>query len=177
MNKDDWKRAKENAGTATAEFEKIAKRIMEDKKSPKEALGFDNSYLENMYTRGYNLYNTGKFNDALHIFRALLMLNPTEPKYMLGIAACQHMLKEYVSAIQSYVLCSVYDPTNPLPFFHSSDCYIQMKNYVSAMICLEMAIERAKNDPQFAVLKERARLSLDRLKDQINSHAQEEWRQ
>lgn len=177
MKQEEVNKIQEKAESFARDFEKILKGVLTESKTPKQAFGFDNGYLENLYTQGYSLYNTGKYQDALHVFRALLMLSPMEPKYMLGVAACQHMLKEYVSAIQGYVLCSVYDPSNPLPHFHSSDCYIQMKNYVSAMICLELAIERAKNDPQFAVMKERALLSLERLKEQMKVATHEkEWK-
>ena len=42
------------------------------------------------------------------------MLNAMEPKYILGLAACFHMLKEYFNAIQTYTMCSALDLQNPI---------------------------------------------------------------
>ena len=137
--------------------------------TPKDAMGVSNSYLENVYAQAYRLYNTGKYSEAAHMFRLLIMLNAMEPKYILGLAACFHMLKEYYDAIQSYTMCSALDPENPIPHYHSSDCFIQMKDYLSAMICLELAIARAGDKPEYAKMKERAQLSLESLKQQVSS--------
>ena len=76
------------------------------------------------------------------------------------------MLKEYKNAIQTYTMCTLRDPKNPLPHYHSSDCFIQMKDFLSAMICLEMAIKRAGDKPEYAKMKERALMSLESLKKQ-----------
>ena len=44
-----------------------------------------------------------------------------------------------------------------------------MKDYLSAMICLELAIKRAGDNASFAKMKERAQLSLDSLKQNMGS--------
>ncbi len=43
------------------------------------------------------------------------------------------------------------------PITHSADCYIQMKDKVSAIIALEMAIKRAHGKPEFKTLEDRQR--------------------
>lgn len=133
---------------------------------PKDIFGLDNNILENIYAQAYRLYNTGKYTEASHLFRILIMMNATEQKYMLGLAACFHMLKEYDNALNSYTLCSALDPKNPLPYYHSSDCYIQLKDNLSAMLSLEMTIAHAGDKPEYAKMKERAILSLQSLKKQ-----------
>jgi type III secretion system low calcium response chaperone LcrH/SycD len=147
----------------------IADKMLKQGMTPKDAMGLTSGYLENIYAQAYRLYNTGKYTEATHLFRILVMLNAMEPKYMLGLAACFHMLKEYFNAIQTYTMCSALDPQNPIPHYHSSDCFIQMKEYLSAMICLELAIERAGDKPEYAKMKERALLSLESLKKQVAS--------
>jgi len=148
----------------------IADKMLKQGMTPKDAIGLTSGYLENVYAQAYRLYNTGKYAEATHLFRILIMLNAMEPKYMLGLAACFHMLKEYFNAIQTYTMCSALDPQNPIPHYHSSDCFIQMKEYLSAMICLEMAIERAGDKSEYAKMKERAQLSLESLKQQVASN-------
>lgn len=159
--------SKEKGAQAEEKFladgvEKIWKQGM----SPKEAMGVSNSYLEGVYAQAYRLYNTGKYAEAVHLFRMLVMLNAMEPKYMMGLAACFHMLKDFSNAIQNYTIASVLDPGNPIPHYHCSDCSIQMKEYLSAMLYLELTLERCGEKPEFAKMKERAQLSLESLKKQ-----------
>jgi type III secretion system low calcium response chaperone LcrH/SycD len=132
-------------------------------------MGINSNILENVYAQAYRLYNTGKYIEAAHLFRILIMMNVMEPKYLLGLAACFHMLKEYENAIQSYTMCSAIDAGNPIPHYHSSDCFIQMKDYLSALVCLEIAIDLAANKPEYAKMKERAQMSLASLKEQVKS--------
>lgn len=133
---------------------------------PKEVFEVDNRILENIYSQAYRQYNTGKYTEASHLFRILIMMDSSEEKYMLGLAACFHMLKEYDNALNSYTLCSSINPKNPIPYYHSSDCYIQLQDYLSAMITLEITIVRAGDNPEYAKMKERAILTLESLKQQ-----------
>jgi type III secretion system low calcium response chaperone LcrH/SycD len=122
--------------------------------------------LEGIYAQAYRLYNTGKYIEATQMFRVLILFDATEAKYHLGMAACFHMLKEYNHAIQAYMMCSMVDPGNPLPYYHSSDCFIQMKDYLSARVSLEMAIARAGDKPEYAKIKERASMNLETIEKQ-----------
>ena len=88
--------------------------------APKDAFGINPNALENVYAQGYRLYNTGKYIEALHLFRVLILFNAAEPKYILGLAACFHMLKEYKkrNSILHNVLYDGYKNTDSLlPFF------------------------------------------------------------
>lgn len=168
--KETWSSAKQHHEKLNEAFGDLANKMLKEGVSPKEAMGVSQSYLENIYAQAYRLYNTGKYPEAIHLFRILIMFNAMEPKYMLGLAASFHMLKEYVNAIQTYTMCSALDPQNPIPYYHSSDCFVQMKEYVSAMLCLELVVERAGDKPEYAKMKERAQLSLESLKKQVASH-------
>ncbi|MBS4168140.1 SycD/LcrH family type III secretion system chaperone [Parachlamydia sp. AcF125] len=136
--------------------------------APKDLMGMNDASVEGIYGQAYHLYNTGKYKDASHLFRLLIMLNGTESKYSMGLAASYHMLKAYESAVQVYAICALLDPENPIPHYHSSDCYIQMGDKVSAMIALKMALERAGNKPQYAPLKDRTTLTIKSLQKEID---------
>lgn len=155
-------------------FAEIGDKVLVKGMLPKDAMGISNQLLEGIYAQAYRLYNTGKYSEAIHLFRMLILFQPTEAKYVLGLAACFHMLKEYMNAVQTYTMCSVIDPLSPLPFYHSSDCFIQMKDYLSAIICLEMAIKKAGDKPEYSKLKERALLSLESIKQQKEPKEQAE---
>ncbi|MEC7839973.1 MAG: SycD/LcrH family type III secretion system chaperone [Chlamydiota bacterium] len=145
-------------------YEEAAANIVKKGVLPQEALGMDDQMLEGIYGQAYRLYNTGKYGEAGQIFRLLIMVNSMEPKYSMGLAACFHMLKEYKNAIDTYTLCSIIDPDNPVPQYHISDCYIQMSDQVSAIIALKMAIKRAGTNPDFKTLVDRAKLTIESLK-------------
>lgn len=135
--------------------------------SPKDALGLTDAMVEGVYGQAYRLYNTGKYKDAIKIFRLLLMINSTEPKYAMGLAACFHMLKDYKIAADTYSIVGVIDPESPISFYHASDCFLQMGDSVSALVALEMAIKRAGEKPEFRTLKDRAVLTAESLKKEV----------
>ena len=151
----------------TPEVQKITANAVQKGVMPKDALGLTDAMVEGIYGQAYRLYNTGKYQDASRLFRLLVMLNSLESKYAMGLAACFHMLKEYRSAIDSYTLVSIVDPESPIPFYHTSDCYIQMGDNVSALVALEMAVKRAGEKAEFKTLKDRALLTMESLRKDI----------
>lgn len=153
-------------------YERILKKATEHAVTPKDLLEMSDAQVEAIYAQAYRLYNTGKYNDAISLFRLLTMIDPTEAKFSLGLAACFHMLKDYKAASDLYVLCGVLDPESPIPAFHASDCYLQMKDKVSAIISLELAIKKAGQKPQYQILRDRAQLTIDSLKKDLNLNEQ-----
>lgn len=146
------------------DFQKISKEVIEKQLMPKTALGLSDAMVEGMYGQAYRLYNTGKYKEASQVFRLLIMLNSAESKYAMGMAACFHMMKEYQRAINAYMMCSIIDSDSPVPHYHSSDCYIQMNDSVSATIALNMAIKRAGEKTEYKALKDRALMMIESLK-------------
>lgn len=134
---------------------------------PKDAMGINNEKMEALYSQAYVLYNTGKYRDALVIFRMLIMMDPAEVRYLIGLAASFHLLKEYRTAIDAYMACIGVDPNNPIPFFHLSDCYYQINDKASALITLEMAVNRSGDKPEYQMLKDRALLTMTSIKKDI----------
>ncbi|NGX43339.1 MAG: hypothetical protein K940chlam7_01634, partial [Chlamydiae bacterium] len=55
---------------------------------------------------------------------------------------------------------------SPIPHYHASDCYIQMKDPISAIISLEMAVKRSGNKPEYKTLKDRAMMTIESLKEE-----------
>lgn len=141
-------------------------------KTAKDVLGLTDAMVEGIYGQAYRLYNTGKFRDASQIFRLLLMLNATEVKYAMGLAACFHMLKEYDGAIGAYNMVSIIDPNNPIPFYHASDCYIKSGDILSAIVALEMTIKRAGDKPEFRTIKDRATMTIEGLKKELGQEGE-----
>lgn len=167
------KKAAEDIGanvnaTKAGETQSMMKKVVQGATTPKDAMGLSDAMVEGIYGQAYRLYNTGKYRDASQLFRLLIMLNTTEPKYTMGLAACFHMLKEYKAAADVYALVTVIDAKSPIPFYHASDCFIQMGDNPSAIIALQMAAERAGDNPAFKTLKDRALLTIESLQKQMH---------
>lgn len=134
---------------------------------PKDILNLNDQQIEGLYAQAYNFYQTGRFKDAMQIFRLLILLNANETKYILGLAACLHMMKEYKDAVETYTLCCVLDPESPIAYYHMSDCFLELKDPYSAIVALDMAIKRSGSKPEFKMLKDRAAMTLQTLQDEI----------
>lgn len=134
---------------------------------PKDALGLTDEAVEGMYSQAYRLYNTGKYSEAAQMFRLLVMLNPAQPKFTFGLGACMHLLKEYRNAIELYTMSASLDKTSPLALYHLSDCYLQIKDKLAAVVALEMVIKRAGDNSAHRVLKDRAKMTLENLKTEL----------
>lgn len=148
-------------------LKKAAEEVTQKAASAKQAMGMTDAMIESIYGQAYRLYNTGKYKESAQLFRLLIMLDPKDPRYLLGIAASYHMLKEFKNAVSMYAVCAMADPDSPIPHYHVSDCYLQMKDKVSAIISLEMAVNRAKDLPAYQTLKDRALLTIENLKKEL----------
>lgn len=148
----------------TAIIDDLLKKFVGSGSTPKDILGISDEKSESIYANAYLLYNTGKYGDAIHLFRLLIMMDPSEIKYILGLSACFHMQKEYRKAVDTYSLCAAMDTESPIPYFHLSDCFLQLQDKPSALIALEMAVQRAGDKIQYQILKDRALLTIDSLK-------------
>lgn len=141
-------------------MEKILRAIVLDGVAPKEAMGVDQKTLEMIYDLAYQHYNSGKFNNALLLFIFLSGIDPKDFRYRMGVAASLHMNKQYQEAIEAYLICNMLEPMNPVPFYHLSDCFIQLKDPFRAMYFLKMSIAQAQSDPtRYATLIERGNMA------------------
>lgn len=144
-------------------LEGVMKNIFSKGMVPREAMGLSPAAVENIYGHAYRLYNAGQYKEAQHLFRLLVMLDPAESKFILGSAACFHMQKDYVSASTTYSLASVADAETPVPHYHAADCYLKMGLVGAAAVELQATIECCGEKQPYAMIKDRARMMLERI--------------
>ncbi len=157
-------------GDATKEeirdaVEGVMSDVFEKGMLPKDAMGLSDSMVEGIYGHAYRLYNSGQYREASQLFRLLVMLNATEPKYVLGLAACYHLLGEYDNALMTYSVVEVLNPEDPMPCYHASDCYANLGLMDLAFDHLEYAREKCGNLPEYAILKDRIKLTVKNMKE------------
>lgn len=141
-------------------IEKTAIRMMKEDLSLKEALGFPQEMIEEIYENGYHLFKSGKFKEALPVFNVLRQLEGTDPRFTFAIAACHHQMKNYVDAAGNYILYQTLEPKNPLSYYHLYDCFIKMNQPSLAFNALQLAEKFAIADPQYAELAGKIELEL-----------------
>lgn len=144
-------------------LEGVMKNIFNRGMVPREALGLSASAVENIYGHAYRLYNAGQYNEAQHLFRLLVMLDPSESKFLLGSAACFHMQKDYTTAATTYALVGVVDAETPIPHYHAADCYLKLGLVGAAGAELKKTIDCCGEKPPYAMIRDRAQMMLDRI--------------
>lgn len=142
-------------------------KVMINGMKPKDAMGFDDNVMEYFYDYAYNLYNSGNFETALKAFQFLHILDPESSRYLFGMAAAHHKLKNYLEATEAYYACTILDASSPMPFYHMSDCFLEMNAPYDAYFVLSSAIERCGSDPQYAQLKSRCEATMTCLKKEV----------
>jgi type III secretion system low calcium response chaperone LcrH/SycD len=142
---------------------KVTQNILVKGMMPKDACGVGDNTAEAMYAQGYQLYNNGKYGEARQIFSMLTVLNPLEPKYLLGQAASTHMMRELEHAAELYVRYTILSPQDPVPYYHAADCYIQLQEVDCAIVALNMVIKKSGEKPEYSSIKDRAKMMLGNL--------------
>ncbi len=146
-----------------ARTEKFAKEFITSGKPLKEILQLNDDVIEMVYTHAYFLYQSAKYQQASHVFWILNALSPEDVRFYIGIAACHHQQKKYLEAATVYILASVIDLDDPMPFYYLSDCQIEMGLFELAKESLQQVIERGMKKKEHQVLVDRAKLTLDKL--------------
>lgn len=152
--------------------EELLIKIFEEGKSPKEAMGFDDKFMEHLYADGYRLFQSGNYEDAKQIFLFLMKLNPSESKYAYGVGSCFQKQEEWQYAINAYMACMVADLSSPLPLFHVADCLLRLNSPSEALIVLKSAVDLA-NKPEHSALKQRAEMMIESLTNDLNKNKPE----
>lgn len=142
---------------------------------PKDALGFTPQIMEVIYQNGYNLFQSGKFQDALVIFDVLRQLDITDRRYSFAIAACYHHTQQYLDAAANYLICQYMDPFNPIPSFHLYDCYVKTNYPISALEAIQQALILAERHPKYEKLKDKIQLEFDHFKEVLKGQFKEKY--
>ena len=107
----------------------------------RELKGITKAEMEAVYSVGFNMYRTGRYDDAEKIFRFLVLFDHLEPKYWMGVGAIQQVRKDYQGAIASYGYASFLNLKNPKPQLHAAECFLALGDKVNAASSL-MALDK-----------------------------------
>ena len=114
--------------------------LVEDNATLKQLNGVSNAELEAVYSLAFGYYRTGKYEEALKLFRFLVLFDHLNAKYWFGLGAVQQVLKDYQGAVVSYGYCSFLKLDNPKPQLHAAECFLALgdrRNAASSLEALE----------------------------------------
>ena len=120
-----------------------------------ELKGMSEKDEEAVYAVGYNLASVGKYEDALKVFRGLVMLDHLDVKYWYALGAVHQQLRQFDKAAQVYQVCMFLDFFDPKPEFHCAECFLAL-GHADAALCTLNIIEENAARPDFKAEGERA---------------------
>lgn len=125
-------------------------------------LDYNETEYEAMYALGHNHYNQKHYLDAAKCFGFLVTNNTTEPRFMKAFACSLQMLKNYRDAIQYHSLASLMNLEDPLPTFHTAECFVALAMPEEAREALTLVISQC-GQPQWEELRQRSQALLSLL--------------
>ncbi len=140
------------------------KEVFVKGRPPRHAMGISPEFMNLLYTFAYNAYNAGRYKDANNTFSMLNFLEPLTPKYLHGLAATHHKLKEYEKAVELYFTLAMVEEESPVPYFHIADCYEKLGNQGGILIGLGGAISRCGEESKYSAIKQRCYVMMSKTK-------------
>ncbi|MES2480729.1 MAG: SycD/LcrH family type III secretion system chaperone [Pseudomonadota bacterium] len=104
------------------------------------AAGFSEQNLESLYALGHQLYQAGRYDEALKLFSFVTLHNHVEKRYLIATAATLQLLERPSEALGFYGMASFMDPNDPVPTFHGCECLIALGQTDEALEGLASAI-------------------------------------
>lgn len=132
-----------------------------------EVAGWSKDQIDALYAAAFNHYKAGSYEEALNIFKPLLVLNSTDNRVWLGYAAAAQMLKNHLDALKAYGYASMLDPMNPRPFFHAMECHIALKNFEEAKTAGEYVVGVTTDKPEHAKILARTQILLKAVEEKL----------
>lgn len=142
-------------------------KIFVEGEAPYKALGITKDFLEFVYAHAGNIFNSGKYDEAIQLYKLLQVYDGQDPRYSMALAACYHRKKEYQKAIDMYMVTYLIDKESFAPFYHMSDCFIQLNQPAAASVVLYKVLDLTANRTDIDPIRERVKLTIESLKPQL----------
>ena len=135
---------------------KLLEKELAAGKSAQEIIGFSDATMAKFYHAAYQLFEHQRYQDAADAFFFLATLNPRHHEYWLGLGMATQLCHNYEAAIDAYELAAICDISSPIPYFYLAKCLFAIHDRESALQALDLAIETAGENDDYADLKRQA---------------------
>jgi len=112
--------------------------------------------MEASYNVAYNLYEGGKHEDAVKVFKFLCFFNHMEKKYFLGLGACYLAQKNYTEGVATFFHLMNLDYTDPRGLFYMAECFLGLDDVESAKPIYKAVVVIASKDDKWNDIKQGA---------------------
>lgn len=150
-------------------FIPLLEKILIDKVPVYKAMGLDSKFIEALYALAHQLFQSGKYEEAIPFYKMLAQIDGTDTRYIYAVAACYYAQKDWDAALDYYLNAATVNFYDPMPYFYASECQIERGNMDGAIFCLQETIKRATDQSKYAALAERAQLMLETLSKGANN--------
>jgi Tetratricopeptide repeat. len=155
----------------------IGDNIINKGAPPYQALAISKGKLEGIYAQAYQLYNAGNFKKAYRTFEMLSLLCDDDPRFLFGMAASLQGLKLFREAYGYFIVSATKDSDNPVPFYHAADCCLQEGDKISALVMVQLVIDKCKDRPEYSYIKDRSQVLKDSLTNELNAEGKTMYEQ
>lgn len=142
----------------------VIREQVKEGKTFQEILGYTQESMERFYGAAYQLFQKQEYQKAADAFVFLTTLNPYVHNYWLGLGMSEQLNGSYQGGLLAYAMAILTDAENPLPHYHSGNCYRGLSDDMNAFQSYELTIRFCGDKPEYSVLKEQATKAKDSLK-------------
>ena len=112
------------------------------------AMALDPTLMESRRARGYVLWNTGNFVEAIQEYNAALAINDKIADLHLALGYNYYLINEYDQAVQAYLQAYALNPGDPTPAYEISRTYATVGDFSQAVQYADQAVKTNPEDPR-----------------------------
>lgn len=112
------------------------------------ALTLDPDLLESRRARGYVLWNTGNFVEAIQEYNAALAINDKIADLHLALGYNYYLINEYDQAVQSYLQAYALNPADPTAPYEISRTYATVGDFSQSVQYADQAVKTESENPR-----------------------------
>lgn len=101
-----------------------------------------------LYASAYSLYQEGNYETAAQLFTQLILVNPFNHGFWLGLASSEQMRKEYTAALHAWAMVALLNNEDPFAHFHAGECYLSLNDPAEALKAFTAAEARLKAESE-----------------------------
>ena len=129
------------------ELGELVKQVLEDKKTLAQVNNVSESELNNLYVDAVAYYAAEEMDEALTQFTYLVMNNPWNRLYLVGLASCLHAEKQYQNAMVFYGYAAMMDARDAAVTFRIGQCFNSLGMMKEAIEALQTSIDQSYVTP------------------------------
>lgn len=116
----------------------------------KELQQISDEAMDATYAMAHGHFQNNRYEQAAKAFQYLCFHDHWNPRYFVGLAACQQMLGLFGQAIESYFYALRLKPEDPGPLFFIGDCFVCIKQDDKAREAYREAVKLAQDKENYA---------------------------